>query len=45
MIIVVLTLIIALDYSGREDIRSAIINIYKNISESNMTCIENISFK
>ncbi|MDG2268005.1 MAG: polyprenyl diphosphate synthase, partial [Alphaproteobacteria bacterium] len=31
-----LTLIIALDYSGREDIRSAIINIYKNISESNM---------
>ena len=37
-----LTLIIALDYSGREDIRSAIINIYKNISESNMN-IENIS--
>ena len=37
-----LTLIIALDYSGREDIRSAIINIYKNISENNMN-IENIS--
>ena len=37
-----LTLIIALDYSGREDIRSAIINIYKNISESNMN-VENIS--
>ena len=39
-----LTLIIALDYSGREDIRSAIINIYKNISESKMN-VENISLK
>ena len=38
-----LTLIIALDYSGREDIRSAIINIYKKIS-INKTSIENISF-
>ena len=37
-----LTLVIALDYSGREDIRSAIINIYKNISKSNMN-VENIS--
>ena len=37
-----LTLIIALDYSGREDIRSAIINIYKNTSKSNIN-IENIS--
>ena len=39
-----LTLIIALDYSGREDIRSAIINIYKKIS-INKTSIENISFE
>ena len=38
-----LTLVIALDYSGREDIRSAIINIYKKIS-INKTSIENISF-
>jgi undecaprenyl diphosphate synthase len=38
-----LTLIIALDYSGREDIRSAIINIYKKVS-INKTSIENISF-
>jgi len=37
-----LTVIIALDYSGREDIRSAIINIYKNISESNRN-VESIS--
>jgi len=37
-----LTLIIALDYSGREDIRSAIINIYKKASQENMD-IENIS--
>ena len=39
-----LTLVIALDYSGREDIRSAIINIYKKIS-INKTSIENISFE
>ena len=39
-----LTLIIALDYSGREDIRSAIINIYKKASQENMD-IENISLK
>jgi len=39
-----LTLIIALDYSGREDIRSAIINIYKKII-INKTSIENISFE
>jgi len=37
-----LTLIIALDYSGREDIRSAIINIYKKASQKNMD-IENIT--
>ena len=37
-----LTLIIALDYSGREDIRSAIINIYKKASQENMD-IENIT--
>ena len=37
-----LTLIIALDYSGREDIRSAIINIYKKASLENID-IENIS--
>ena len=37
-----LTVIIALDYSGREDIRSAIINIYKNIKESNRN-VESIS--
>ena len=37
-----LTLIIALDYSGREDIRSAIINIYKKFSLKNLD-IENIS--
>ena len=37
-----LTLIIALDYSGREDIRSAIINIYKKVSKGNMK-IENLS--
>ena len=39
-----LTLIIALDYSGREDIRSAIISIYKKIT-INKTSIENISFE
>ena len=39
-----LTLIIALDYSGREDIRSAIINIYKMVS-INKISIENISFE
>ena len=39
-----LTVIIALDYSGREDIRSAIINIYKKII-INKTSIENISFE
>ena len=39
-----LTLIIALDYSGREDIRCAIINIYKKIN-INKTSIENISFE
>ena len=39
-----LTLVIALDYSGREDIRSAIINIYKKIS-INKKLIENISFE
>jgi len=39
-----LTLIIALDYSGREDIRSAIINIYKKVSQENMN-IENISIE
>ena len=39
-----LTLIIALDYSGREDIRSAIINIYKKASQENID-IENISLK
>ena len=39
-----LTLVIALDYSGREDIRSAIINIYKKIS-INKKSIENISFE
>ena len=37
-----LTLIIALDYSGREDIRSAIINIYKKARQENMD-IENIT--
>ena len=37
-----LTLIIALDYSGREDIRSAIINIYKKANQKNID-IENIS--
>ena len=37
-----LTVIIALDYSGREDIRSAIINIYKKIKESNRN-VESIS--
>ena len=37
-----LTLIIALDYSGREDIRSAIVNIYKKASLENID-IENIS--
>jgi undecaprenyl diphosphate synthase len=37
-----LTLIIALDYSGREDIRSAIINIYKKASQENID-IDNIT--
>ena len=37
-----LTLIIALDYSGREDIRSAFMNIYKKASLENID-IENIS--
>ena len=37
-----LTVIIALDYSGREDIRSAIISIYKKVLRDNMN-IENIS--
>ena len=37
-----LTLIIALDYSGREDIRSAIISIYKKARQENMD-IENIT--
>jgi len=37
-----LTLIIALDYSGREDIKSAIINIYKKANQKNID-IENIS--
>ena len=37
-----LTLTIALDYSGREDIRSAIIKIYKKFNKGNMN-IENIS--
>ncbi len=38
-----LTLIIALDYSGREDIRSSIINLYKNIIKKNSS-IEKVSF-
>ena len=37
-----LTVVIALDYSGREDIRSAIINIYNKVSKGNLN-IENIS--
>ena len=39
-----LILIIALDYSGREDIRYAIINIYKNINK-NGASIDTISFE
>tara|TARA_Y100001970_G_scaffold273395_1_gene371504 strand:+ start:10889 stop:11566 length:678 start_codon:yes stop_codon:yes gene_type:complete len=39
-----LNLIIALDYGGREDIRSAIINIYKEFSINNMS-IEKLSLK
>ena len=39
-----LNLIIALDYGGREDIRSAIINIYKKYQENNLS-IENLSLK
>ena len=39
-----LTLIIALDYSGREDIRHAIINIYKNINKSGAS-VDTISFE
>ena len=39
-----LTLIIALDYSGREDIRYAIINIYKNINKNGVS-IDTISFE
>ena len=39
-----LNLIIALDYGGREDIRSAIINIYKEFSINNMP-IEKLSLK
>ena len=39
-----LVLIIALDYSGREDIRYAIINIYKNINK-NGASIDTISFE
>ena len=39
-----LNLIIALDYGGREDIRSAIINIYKEFSINNIA-IEKLSLK
>jgi len=39
-----LNLIIALDYGGREDIRAAIINIYKKYQENNLS-IENLSLK
>ena len=39
-----LTLIIALDYSGREEIRHAIINIYKNINKNGVS-VDTISFE
>lgn len=39
-----LNLIIALDYGGREDIRSAIVNIYKEFSRNNIS-IEKLSLK